>query len=186
MNRLALEQAAIRPGEHVLEIGFGGGGLIAMLLDAGAGRVTGVDVSEPMVERARRRFRAQGDKVVLHLASAESLPLADSSVDAALSLNSLYFWPDMEAAFAELARVVRPGGRVILCFEPPEELRKWPGHRHGFRLLEVDEVRRLMEAAGFADVREAWGTGRKPDRFCCLSAALGDANGPGDGQPARS
>ena len=186
MNALALREARIRSGEHVLEIGFGGGGLIAMLLEADAGTVTGVDASEAMVERARRRFRAKGDRVRLHRASAETLPLADGSVDCAISVNSLYFWPDMEAAFAELARVIRPGGRLILCFEPPEELRKWPGHRFGFRLVEVGEVRRLLEAPGFGDIREAWGTGRKPDRFCCLSATLGDANEPGDGKPARS
>ncbi len=166
MNRLALDRAAIRPGEQVLEVGFGGGGLIAMLLEAGAGRVTGVDVSEPMVERGRRRFRAQSDRVSLHLASVEALPVADASIDSAFSLNSLYFWPDLEAAFAELARVVRPGGRLILCFEPPGELRKWPGHCFGFRLLEIEEVRRLMLGAGFGAVTEAWGTGRNPDRFC--------------------
>lgn len=186
MNRLALKQARIRPGEHVLEIGFGGGGLIAMLLDSGAATVTGVDASEAMVERARRRFRGRGDRVLLHRASAEALPLGDSSVDAAISVNSLYFWPDIETALAEIARVTRPGGRLVLCFELPEELRKWPGHRFGFRLLEVETIRRLMEEAGFGAVEEAWGTGRKPDRFCCLSAALGDANGSGDGKPARS
>ncbi|HEY5722487.1 MAG TPA: class I SAM-dependent methyltransferase [Allosphingosinicella sp.] len=186
MNRLALEQAAIRPGEHVLEVGFGGGGLIAMLLEAGAGKVTGIDASDIMVERARRRFQVQGDRVRLHRASAESFTLADGSVDCAISVNSLYFWPDIEAALAELARVVRPGGRLIICFEPPEELRKWPGHRFGFRLLEIGEARALMEAAGFRDVKEAWGTGRKPDRFCCLSATLGDANGSGNGESTRS
>lgn len=186
MNRLALHRAAIRPGEHVLEIGFGGGGLIAMILEARAGTVTGVDLSGPMVERGRRRFRAKGDRVRLHRASVEALPLADDSVDVAVSVNSLYFWPDLHAAFAELARVVRPGGRLILCFEPAEELRKWPGHRLGFRLLEAAEVRALMESAGFAPVREAWGTGRKPDRFCCLSATLGGANAMGHGQPTRS
>ncbi|HMJ93195.1 MAG TPA: methyltransferase domain-containing protein [Allosphingosinicella sp.] len=186
MNRLALERASIRPGESVLEIGFGGGGLIAMMLAAGAGTVTGVDLSEPMVARARRRFRAQSDKVHLHRASAEALSLADGSVDAALSVNSLYFWPDVEAALAELARVVRPGGRLVLCFEPPEELRKWPGHRFGFRLFEVEEMKGLMKSAGFGGIREAWGTGRKPDRFCCLSGTLSDANGSDDGKPARS
>jgi SAM-dependent methyltransferase len=170
----------------VLEIGFGGGGLIAMLLDSGAATVTGADSSEAMVERARRRFRGRGDRVRLHRTSAEALPLGDASMDAAISVNSLYFWPDIEAAFAELARVIRPAGRLVLCFEPPDELRKWPGHRFGFRLLEVDEVKRLMKSAGFDAVTEAWGTGRKPDRFCCLSATLGDANEREDGKPARS
>jgi SAM-dependent methyltransferase len=115
--------------------------------------------------------------VELHQASVQRLPLAEASVDKAVSLNSLYFWSDPPAAFRELARVVRPGGLLLIGFEPPEELRKWPGHLHGFRLFEVAEVRALMAAAGFGAIEEAWGTGRKPDRFCCLSGRRIGANG---------
>ena len=171
MNRLAVEMLDPRPGERVLDLGFGGGGLIGELLRAGSVPV-GVDISEDMIERARRRFPG----VELHRASAERLPLADGSVDKAASLNSLYFWPGPEGAIAELARVLRPGGRLLLVFEPAEELKKWPGHRHGFRLFEVAEVRALIEQAGFAVNEERWGTGRKPDRFCGLSGRLPGAN----------
>lgn len=169
MNRLALEMLDVRPGDRMLEIGFGGGALIAQMLKAGAAKVAGVDVSEAMLERARGRFAGEGSRVALHIASAERLPLPDGAVDKAVSVNSLYFWPDPAGAMAELARVIRPGGRLVLCFEPAEELRKWRGHRFGFRLFEVAEVRALMERAGFAGLLERWGTGRKPDRFCCLS-----------------
>ena len=171
MNRLALEMLEPRPGERVLDLGFGGGGLIAELLRAGCAPV-GVDVSAAMVERARRRFPG----VELHCASAERLPLRDRSVDKAASLNSLYFWPEPAAALAQLARVLRPSGRLVLLFEPPEELSKWPGHRHGFRLFNPAEVRGLMEQAGFVRIEESWGTGRKPDRFCGLSGERAGAN----------
>lgn len=179
MNRFVLDRLGRVTGLDVVEIGFGGGDLIARLLARGARRVTGVEVSEAMLARARRRFRGAVAQLRVRLvqASAEALPLADASADAALSLNSVYFWPDPEGAFGELARVVRPGGRLLVAFEPPEELRKWPGHRHGFRLWEVSEVRALMEQAGFELVEESWGTGRRPDRFCCLSATRGGANG---------
>ena len=172
MNRVTLAQLAVGRHEAVLEVGFGGGGLLAMLTKATEGRVIGVDVSRAMLARARRRFR-RVSQVAVYQASVEALPLEDASVDKACSVNNLYFWPDPAAGMAELARVVRPGGRLAVAFEPPEELRKWPGHRHGFRLFQEEEVRRLMEGAGFTDIHRAEGRGRKPDFFLCLTGERG-------------
>ena len=169
MNRLALRQLAPAGGENVVEIGFGGGALLGDILQTTRGAVTGVDISTVAIARARRRFRRSADRLNLIEASPERLPLSDAAFDKAVSVNSLYFWPDMAAAFAELARILRPGGRLVLCFEPPEELRKWPGHVHGFRACSVDQLVALASAAGFADPVLAEGRGRKPDRFCCLS-----------------
>ena len=168
MNRLTFAQLEVQPGDTVLEVGFGGGGLLAMILDATQGEVAGVDLSEAMVARARRRF-AKVPRLRLLPGSVDALPLADASVDKACSVNNIYFWPDPEAAMAELARVIRPGGRLAIAFEPPAELRKWPGHRFGFRLFEEAEVRSLMIGAGFANVARAEGRGRMPDHFLCLT-----------------
>jgi ubiquinone/menaquinone biosynthesis C-methylase UbiE len=167
MNRLALDQLGPRPGDRVLEVGFGGGALLRAMAVAGAEAV-GVEISEAMVARAGR--------LDVRLASADSLPFVDAAFDKAVSVNSLYFWPDPKKALAELARVVKRGGRLTLCFEPAEELRKWPGHRFGFQLFEIAEVKALMIAAGFGAIEESWGTGRKPDRFCCLSGTRIGAN----------
>ena len=168
MNAVALKELALAPGERFLEIGFGGGALLRAARAAGA-QVSGADVSEAMVARA--------SGLDVHLASAEALPFANGSFHTAASLNSLYFWPDPERAVAEIARVVRPGGRLLLGFEPAEELRKYPGHVHGFRLFELAGVRALMKDAGFGNIAERWGRGRKPDLFCCLSGTRNGANG---------
>jgi arsenite methyltransferase len=168
MNRLAMAELRLEPDDDVLEIGFGGGALLEMILESTSGQVIGADISAAMVARAGRRFRNE-PRLRLIQASVARLPLADSSVDKGCSVNNLYFWLDPAAAMAELARVIRPGGTLSICFEPPEELRKWPGHRHGFRLYEEAQVHRLMEAAGFRQIRRAEGTGRKPDHFLCLT-----------------
>jgi ubiquinone/menaquinone biosynthesis C-methylase UbiE len=168
MNRLALEQLDVRPGDHVLEIGFGGGALLTALLDMGA-TTTGVDASEAMVERAGERFRRaiMADALKLHRANAESMPLADASVDRAVSVNSLYFWKP--SAFAELGRVVRPRGRLVLCFQAPEAVRAWPGHVFGFGVFTEGEVIALMEEAGFAAVASERRVDPKLGAFFCLT-----------------
>jgi arsenite methyltransferase len=169
MNRHTLAQLDLARDDHVLEIGFGGGGLLAMILAGTDGEITGVDISPAMVKRASRRF-ASSDRLRLIEASVEALPIERGSIDKACSVNNLYFWRDPEKALAELARVVRPGGTLAISFEPPIELRKWPGHRHGFRLFEEEELASLMTSAGFASICRSEGFGRKPDCFLCLTA----------------
>ncbi|HEY0130238.1 MAG TPA: class I SAM-dependent methyltransferase [Allosphingosinicella sp.] len=178
MNALALDCLRLERQDWVLEVGFGGGGLLRSLLLGTRGEVFGADLSDALIARARDRFARDVRRGRLHLlkASVESLPLPPETVTRAVSVNSLYFWPDPAAAMAELARVMKPGGRLAIVFEPAAELRKWPGHRFGFRLFEVAEVKALMESAGFAEIAEQWGTGRKPARFCCLSGERVDAN----------
>ena len=168
MNELTLDSLEIGPSDDLLEVGFGGGGLLAKLLERTDGQVIGVDLSPEMVERARRRFRGEG-RLRLFRGSVQALPLASHSVDKACSVNNVYFWPDPVAALSELARVLKPGGRLALCFEPPSELKKWPGHRFGFRLSEEAELRQLMASAGFDHLRVSEGRGRKPDYFLCLT-----------------
>jgi ubiquinone/menaquinone biosynthesis C-methylase UbiE len=120
-NTAALELLEAVPGEHVLEIGFGPGAAVARLAEQGV-RVTGVEVSDLMVEEAKRRNARHTKAGVVHLLTGDGVhvPLPDNSVDAALSVHSVYFWPDPARTVTELARVLRPGGRAVLCFRSGE------------------------------------------------------------------
>lgn len=120
-NDAALALLAPDAGEDILEIGFGPGRALGLLADAGA-RVTGVDVSEEMVHLARRRNSelVRTGVLTLHRGDGVTLPSDDNSVDAVLSVHNLYFWPEPETTIAEIARVLRPGGRVLMVFRGRE------------------------------------------------------------------
>ena len=103
-------------GREVLEVGCGTG-LILQRLAGLASRAVGVDLSPGMLRKARER----GLEVVE--GRAESLPFPDASFDGAVSFKVLAHVPDVRAALAEMARVVRPGGRVVAEFYNRHSLR---------------------------------------------------------------
>lgn len=81
-----------------------------------------MDVSEEMVRLAGRRNAEHvrtGD-LTLHRGDGVTLPVHDNSLDAVLSVRNLYFWPKPEATIAEIARVLRPGGRLLIVFRGRE------------------------------------------------------------------
>jgi demethylmenaquinone methyltransferase/2-methoxy-6-polyprenyl-1,4-benzoquinol methylase len=109
-RRLAAE-AAVRPGDRVLDACCGTGDL-ALADERAGGTVTGLDFSQRMLERARQKSTT----VDWVLGDATSLPFADGSFDAATVGFGIRNVPDLEAGLAELARVLRPGGRLA-CLE---------------------------------------------------------------------
>ena len=106
---------AIREGDIVLDIGSGAGtdSLIASTLVGGEGKVYGLDMTEAMLDKFRANIEAMGALNVEPLAgNAEDIPLPDASVDVVTSNGVLNLVPDKPRAFREIARVLRPGGRL--------------------------------------------------------------------------
>jgi arsenite methyltransferase len=117
VNDVAVELLEAYAGDRILEIGFGPGRTVQRLVEIGA-EVDGVDVSPDMVCVAARRNApgiARG-AVRLHAGDGTRLPAADDSLDAVIGVHTVYFWPDPAATVAEIARALRPGGRVVLAF----------------------------------------------------------------------
>lgn len=158
--------AALQPGEVVLDLGSGGGMdcFMAGPRVGRTGRVIGVDMTPQMLGKARRNiesYRRQSglDNVEFRLGEIEHLPLADASVDVVLSNCVINLSPDKAQVWREVARVLRPGGRVAISdlalLKPlPEavvaDVEALVGCIAGAQL--VESIRGDMEAAGLIDI----------------------------------
>lgn len=153
--QLPVDWLTIPPGGIALDVGSGPGSVTASLAHAAGpdGLALGVDISEPMLARAVRA--AAGPQVGFLRADAQRLPLRDETVDAAVSIAVLQLIPDPAATLSEIARVLRPGGRLAVMvptLRPPFDLwQKLPNG--GAHVFGEDEIGDILEDHGFLSVR---------------------------------
>src|SRR6202030_521771 len=145
--------AALADADSVAgDLGCGTGQMSAALAPF-VGRVIAVDASAAMLQAAKRRLSAF-DNVDLRRGELEALPIDDTRLDAATLMLVLHHVPEPERALAEVARVLKPGGRVILVDMLPHDrdsYRQQMGHVWlGFS---DDQLHRLLGDAGFEDLR---------------------------------
>jgi ubiquinone/menaquinone biosynthesis C-methylase UbiE len=168
-GRRTVARLDLRPGERVLDAccGTGASALPAAVEVGPGGRVLGLDLAEPLLQRARAKARAQGlTTVEFHTVDVADTGLPSASYDAVVCVFGIFFLPDMPAGLAELWRLVRPGGRLAVTVwgprwvEPATEL-FWSAVRverpdlvGGFhpwtRVTEPDALARLFVDAGVA------------------------------------
>jgi SAM-dependent methyltransferase len=151
VNDAALLLLDLARHDQVLEVGFGHGRTIMRAAAAvSGGFVAGVDPSSEMCRMARRRNRgdvARG-RVEIHQASAESLPFPAARFDKVLTVHTVYFWRDLRRPLEEIARVVKPGGRLVLVHRTDSQARSaFPAAI--YRFPSQDEVAHALSAAGF-------------------------------------
>ncbi len=110
--------AGLRPGETVLDLGSGGGldAVLAARAVGPTGRVIGVDMTEAMLSRARDNAQHLDlANLEFRRGLIEALPVDDASIDAVISNCVINLSPDKAAVFAEIHRVLRPGGRLVVA-----------------------------------------------------------------------
>jgi ubiquinone/menaquinone biosynthesis C-methylase UbiE len=124
-NLSVMDALGIDQSDHILDVGCGHGrSLTELAARACRGHVVGADPSGLMVEIAERRNRHLIDatRVDVVLASVESLPFSDGVFDKVLCVHVLYFWKDLDVSLREIARVLKPGGRLGLLFRTKADL----------------------------------------------------------------
>lgn len=171
----ALARASARPGERVLDVGCGCGATTLALARAVGenGHVTGLDLSGPMLEHARRQAEAAGlmSRIDWRHGDAQVVPLGRAEYDLVFSRFGVMFFDDPKAAFRNLAASTRPGGRLVFVCWQGREANPWltapaqaaarylempkppdPDAPGPFAFGEAERVRRILLAAGYRDV----------------------------------
>lgn len=156
------QDAGIRPGDTVLDLGSGAGidAFLAAKLVGPEGRVIGVDMTPEMVARATQNATAGGyHNVEFRLGEIEALPVQDNSIDVVISNCVINLVPDKSRAFAEIYRVLKPGGRfcisdIVSYGQVPARIRQnaelWIGCIAG--AMDKDAYVKLINEAGFKDI----------------------------------
>ena len=173
-GELAMMAAAVEPGETVLDVGCGCGGTTLELaaLVGPAGRVVGLDLSAPMLARARERIVAPNVELVL--GDAATTPLPPGGFDVLFSRFGVMFFDDPVAALAHLRRALKAGGRAAFVVWQPLEVNPWvtvvaeaiaglvelpslggPDEPGLFSMADGDRLRRTLSSAGYVDVELA-------------------------------
>jgi len=151
LNDQVLDRLGIARGERILEIGFGHGRTLERAArnhpDA---QFAGIDHADDMVAALGRRCAALIDVGRLELSTGDSaaLPWPDASFDGAFAVHTLYFWRNAEKDLSEIARILRPDGRIVLGFRERtrEAEAAFPSEIYRFR--SKDEVSALLRGAG--------------------------------------
>lgn len=168
----ALDRATPRAGERVLDVGCGCGATTLDLAERVGtdGRVVAVDISRPMLERARARAEraALADRIEFRLEDAQRASLEPAHYDLVFSRFGVMFFDDPVAAFANLRRALRPGGRIAFACWQTRDRNPWmmapalaaakhvafppppaPDAPGPFAFGDLDRVRGILDAAGF-------------------------------------
>jgi ubiquinone/menaquinone biosynthesis C-methylase UbiE len=169
VNQKLCQAVAAKPGERLLEVGSGSGVLCRMLAPQlqQAGCIVGVDISPEMTAEARKYALSAGIHagIAFETGAAEALPYSDASFDGAIAVRLLLHVSDPDLVIREMARVVKPGGKILVMDwdfdtvtvdhpdrEQTRRLLHWRSDQHGGNNWSGRQLWRRMQVAGLRNL----------------------------------
>ncbi len=159
-----VQQAGVIALGDVLDIGMGiGGPAITLIQDAGANSVTGVDVEEQVIARARRNISSAGleSRIQACLVNSGDYPFADDTFDSAFSKDSMLHIKNKDALYTEILRILKPSGFLVfsdwLCSQDAEQKAEFIEYNQlthlEIRWQTAQQVADQLKSAGFTEIR---------------------------------
>ena len=170
MNQLALTMLAVQPQQHILEIGFGGGDLMQRLRQTERSlHITGIDPAPASLAVGQNRFKSAiaSGQLSLYAAAAEAIPLPDQTVDAIVTVNTVYFWSAVETVLAECHRCLKPDGKLAIAYAAKAFLEAQGLTQYGFRAYDVAELEAALRTAGFREIQTRSDESASNGKFFC-------------------
>jgi ubiquinone/menaquinone biosynthesis C-methylase UbiE len=144
------ENLNIRPTDTILDIGFGNGYLVRKLSNKNPKKICGIEISPDMLNFVTKKSQKEIEqgKVELLLADVQRLPFADVSIDKIYTINTVYFWQNIDKGFAEIKRVLKPDGIFLNVIYLKEWLDKLPVTQYGFSLYTTKQIEKITIDSG--------------------------------------
>jgi SAM-dependent methyltransferase len=169
LNDLTLAHLELKEEDRVLDVGFGGGYLLDRIVpQVKQGWAAGIDLSPVMVENCRARYQAAiaAGSVDIQCGRAEALPYPDGYVTKVSSVNSIFYWNDAQQGLAEIYRILREEGKLVLTYTCKRDLEKRGFVQYGVKTYEEEELRRMLAQAGFREIKAVRSRDRHREFIC--------------------
>lgn len=157
--------------DHILELGCGAGYAIKLINEKfNVNVIAGLDISKTVIQSARIRNRKEiaSGKVRLIQGNVKHLPIDDNSFSKVFSIQSIYFWDDISETIAEIYRVMKPGGTILLTLSDGESDKKWEGISN---MINHDLIP-IMDRCGFIDIEKIKGPVSRKYHTLTIKASL--------------
>lgn len=172
VTKWALAIIAPKRDERILDIGCGGGNAVRLMAQK-SDRVYGVDYSGLSVQKAQKlnKHGIAAGRVSILQASVDSLPFDHATFELATAFETVYFWPDWEADFKEVYRVLKPSGRfAIICeMARDDEKNKELEQSIGMKVPRAEELETLLARAGFEQIQTHLQQGAEEQDLCIIA-----------------
>lgn len=157
ISEFAFESVDVGKNDKILDIGCGGGANIEKFLKLTENNVDGLDYSNISVQESIKRNQKaiDGGRCSVIQGDVSDMPIDDESYDLISAFSTIYFWPELDETFKEVARVIKPKGRFMIAQgtdgnHPDDE--KWISTIEGMRIYNAGELNEYLLNAGFNSI----------------------------------